>query len=81
MPLYCWLPASCNCLPSRSQHPSRCACAGELAGTGLGLAGGVILATAAAKSDQQVTVGGDMAALLGAFTFVAYLLIGQNLRK
>jgi len=55
--------------------------AGELVGTGVGLIGAVLLATAAAKADQQVTLHGDMAALLAAFAFVGYLLIGQNLRR
>ena len=55
--------------------------AGELVGTGVGVAGAVILATAAARADRQATVAGDMAALLGSFAFVGYLLIGQSLRK
>jgi drug/metabolite transporter (DMT)-like permease len=54
--------------------------AGELAGTAAGLAGGVLLATAAARSDAQVTVRGDLAALSASLAFVGYLLIGQRLR-
>ncbi|KAL4418952.1 hypothetical protein ABPG77_001774 [Micractinium sp. CCAP 211/92] len=55
--------------------------AGELAGTGVGAVGAVLLATAAARSDAEVTVVGDMAALLASLCFVGYLLIGRRLRK
>ncbi|PRW45144.1 Permeases of the drug metabolite transporter family permease component [Chlorella sorokiniana] len=54
--------------------------AGELGGTAVGLAGGVLLATAAARADAQVTLRGDMAALAASLCFVGYLLIGQRLR-
>ncbi|KAL4448195.1 hypothetical protein ABPG75_005414 [Micractinium tetrahymenae] len=53
---------------------------GELAGTGVGAVGAVLLATAAARSDAQVTVRGDLAALTASLCFVGYLLIGRKLR-
>ena len=54
---------------------------GELAGTGLGALGAVLLATAAAASDAGVTVRGDLAALAASLAFVGYLLIGRRLRQ
>ena len=55
--------------------------AGELAGTLVGLTGAVLLATAAASSDAEVTLAGDGAALAASLMFIVYLLVGRNLRQ
>ena len=54
--------------------------AGELAGTALGVAGAVVLATAGARGDREATFVGDMAALSASAAIVVYLLIGRSLR-
>lgn len=52
----------------------------ELGGLFLGLIGmGVFLLDV--QSDQEVTIAGDFFALLGAATFVVYMLVGSHLRK
>eukprot|EP00887_Chlorella_sp_A99_P004332 scaffold15.g4332.t1 len=54
---------------------------GELLGTLVGLVGAVLLATAAARTDRQVTVAGDLAALCASLAIIVYLLVGRSLRQ
>eukprot|EP00887_Chlorella_sp_A99_P004149 scaffold23.g4149.t1 len=47
----------------------------------VGLVGAVLLATAAARTDRQVTVAGDLAALCASLAIIVYLLVGRSLRQ
>ncbi|KJE95326.1 hypothetical protein CAOG_05785 [Capsaspora owczarzaki ATCC 30864] len=53
---------------------------GELLGTGIALAGTVLLLQDV-RSDGEVTIPGDLVAFLGAVFFVGYLSCGKTLRR
>jgi drug/metabolite transporter (DMT)-like permease len=53
--------------------------AGELAGTGIGFIGTLVLASSAV-SEEEVTVVGDLLALSASAAVIPYLLIGRKLR-